>query len=135
MKWRIVICVIILLITLIWVSGCNSICQITENNQITVSRENIAKVLEYMGTSYHYNITLNISNKGDKIAKFLTLDTNYCNDHPVGNMARYCEKRTINLDYLNPKETVTRYFEYNRLAGVDGTDGDWQLEYNATSCQ
>jgi hypothetical protein len=85
-----------------------------------------------MGFSNHHIVTLNITNIGDSPAKSVIIDTAYCNEIKLGQ--RMCENRTIDVGDIAPQTSIRKSFEYDRVLIQNQLDGNYQLQYDATSC-
>jgi len=130
MKRVIVISLLILLCILI--SGCTSNCVMGEDDKITVSVVENRDIQTNVGFSNHHIVTLNINNVGDSLARSVTVNTYYCNEFKLGQ--RTCENRTINVGDIPQKATINKFFEYDRVLIQNQLDGNYQLQYNVTSC-
>lgn len=122
----------VILIVFIFISGCTSDCIVGEDNKINISVVENRDVQTNMGLSNHHIVTLNITNIGDSLAKFVIVNSYYCNELKLGQ--RTCENRTISIGDLPPKATISKNFEYDRVLIQNQLDGSYQLQYSVDSC-
>jgi len=116
----------------IFISGCVTDCTTGNDNKINVSVIENRDIQENMGFSNRHVIILNITNIADTTAKSVIIYSAYCNELRLGQ--RTCENRTLNIGNIPPKATITKSFEYNRVLIQNQLDGNYHLEYSATSC-
>ena len=118
-----------LMITFILIAGCDSNCVTTQDRNINLTLGDNSNTPTTMGLSNHHNVTFTIQNIGVNVANSVRIYTYYCNDYTWG---RECENNTFALRELPPNETITSYFEYDRLPGQD-VFGKYSLKYYAES--
>jgi hypothetical protein len=121
-----------LVLAFILITGCETDCMTGEDYKIKVSVVENQDIQQNLGFSNHHNVTLNISNIGDTLAKSVTVKSYYCNEERLGQ--KTCENRTINVGDILPKSTVSKFFEYDRVLIQNQMDGTYHLQYNVTSC-
>ena len=114
------------------ISGCATDCMDGVDNNINVSLLQNIDTKQNMDLTYHHNVSINVVNIKNSIAKSVSLDTSYCNDFTP--KFRRCENRSFNVGDIPPKGTVTLFFEYDRNLIEHSTEGKYSLQYEIKSC-
>lgn len=124
---------ILIILIFIICSGCSSDCINGEDKNIDVSVVENIDTPTNLGFSYNHNVTINIVNAKDTVARSVKIDTYYCNDLTFGQSHK-CENNSFKVGDIPPNTTIKKYFEYNRILVENQYDGKYQLQYKAESC-
>ena len=124
--------IILLIVTFVIIGGCSSNCINGVDNNINVSLIENIDTQQVSGLMNHHNVSINVVNIKDSIARSVSIDTSYCND--FSPQFRKCENRSFVIGDIPPKGMIKKFFEYDRTAIENTVDGKYTLQFEVKSC-